>query len=45
MLAVSRRHLYDLLETRALRSFTSGRRRLIRVTELERYVQEREAAA
>ena len=42
-LGVSRRHIYTLLETGDVRSFTSRRRRLIRVSELERYIDEREA--
>ncbi len=42
-LGVSRRHLYTLLETGELKSFTSRRRRLVRLAELERYVSEREA--
>lgn len=41
-LSVSRRHLYTLLETGELKSFTSRRRRLIRLTELNRYIMERE---
>ena len=44
-LGVSRRHLYTLLETGELRSFTSRRRRLIRVSELERYIAGREGEA
>ncbi len=45
ILSVSRRHIYDLLEAGELSSFTSGRRRLIRVSELERYIAEREGEA
>ncbi len=41
-LSVSRRHLYVLFELGELRSFTSRRRRLVRMSELERYIAERE---
>ena len=44
-LGVSRRHLDTLMETGDLRSFTSRRRRLVRVSELERYISERERGA
>ena len=44
-LGVSRRHVYTLLETGELKSFTSRRRRLVRVSELERYISERERGA
>ncbi len=44
-LGVSRRHIYDLLEAGELSSFTSGRRRLIRVSALERYIEKRERKA
>ncbi len=43
MLSVSRRHVYDLFELGKLSNFKSGRRRLIRVSELERYIAERES--
>ena len=43
LLGVSRRHLYKLLETGALKSLKSGKRRLFRVAELERYAKESEA--
>ena len=42
-LGVSRRHIYTLLETGEVRSFTSRRRRLIRLSELERYMDARES--
>ena len=42
-LGVSRRHLYTLLEAGELRSFTSRRRRLVRVAELHRYISDQES--
>ncbi len=44
-LGVSRRHIYMLFELGELSSFTSGRRRLIRVSALERYIEKRERKA
>ncbi len=44
-LGVSRRHVYVLFELGELRSFTSRRRRLVRVSELERYIAGREGEA
>jgi len=41
-LSVSRRHVYTLIETGELKSFTSRRRRLVRLSEIERYITERE---
>ncbi len=45
MLSVSRRHIYDLFELGELSSFTSGRRRLIRMGALEAYIERREREA
>lgn len=42
-LGVSPRHIYDLIETGDLRSFKSGRRRLISFSEISRYIAERES--
>ncbi len=42
-LDVSRRHVYTLIENGELVSFTSGRRRLVRVSELERYISDQES--
>ncbi len=44
-LGVSRRHIYMLFELAELRSFTSRRRRLVRVSELEAYIERRERGA
>jgi len=40
-LSVSHRHLYTLLENGDLKSFKSGRRRLISLGEIEKYIVER----
>lgn len=40
-LSVSPRHVYTLIETGELKSFTSGRRRLISLGEIEKYIAER----
>ena len=42
-LSVSHRHLYTLLENGDLKSFKSGRRRLISTGEIEKYITERMA--
>lgn len=44
-LSVTRQHLYTLFKTGELRSFKSGRRRLIRFSEIDRYIAEREKCA
>ena len=44
-LSISRQHLYSLFNAGDLRSFKSGRRRLVRLAELERYITERETCA
>jgi len=41
-LSVTRQHLYSLFKTGDIKSFKSGRRRLIRLSELDRYIAERE---
>ena len=41
-LCTSRQHLYSLFKKRELKSFKLGRRRLVRLAELERYIAERE---
>ncbi len=43
ILDVCRRHVYTLIENRELASFKSGRRRLVRVSELERYISDQES--
>lgn len=42
-LSTSRQHLYKLFKTHQLKSFKLGRRRLVRLAELDRYITEREA--
>lgn len=42
-LSTSRQHLYKLFKTGGLKSFKLGRRRLVRLAEIERYITEREA--
>ena len=41
-LGVSRRHIYTLIDSGELRSFMSRGRRLIRLSEIERYMDARE---
>ena len=41
-LSTSRQHLYSLFKKRELKSFKLGRRRLVRLSEIERYITERE---
>jgi len=41
-LSVTRQHIYSLFKIGDLKSFKSGKRRLVRVSELERYIDDRE---